>query len=107
MSLVRAHNHVESNGDAGLFVWPHALAATVWSDYRLPATPDDMRPIEEIALAELRAAVRDSQAEDMPVEVARRFGLRRLSNTARQRIQAAMGAACVAADAAKGGGAQE
>jgi hypothetical protein len=52
---------------------------------RLPAGDDDIRQIEDIALAELRAA---RFGEDV-IEVARGFGVRRLSTTARARIEAA------------------
>ena len=52
---------------------------------RLPASDDQIRQIEQIAKAELRATGLDD-----PVEIARLFGIRRLTATARARIEAAL-----------------
>lgn len=90
MAVVAQRHHAAPDGSAGLFVWPDREAPARWQGFRPPATPDDLRPIEEIALAEIRAAHPGGASEDPAVEIARRFGLRRLSGTARQRIEAAL-----------------
>ena len=78
------------HGTAGLFVWHDRDAPARWQGFRPPATPDDIRQIEEIALAEIRAARPAATTEDPAVEIARRFGIRRVSGPARQRIEAAL-----------------
>lgn len=85
MALTERHFHVHDG-----FVWMNAEAPSLWNRYRLPATDEDIRQIEEIALPELRAAARASIAQDIPVDVARMFGVRRLGVTARSRIEMAM-----------------
>jgi len=90
MDVVAQRHHVAPDGAAGLFVWPDREAPARWQGFRSPATAEDIRQIEEIASAEIRAAARIGNAEDPAVEIARRFGIRRLSGTARQRIEAAL-----------------
>jgi very-short-patch-repair endonuclease len=86
-----AHLGTEPGGDA-VFVWPDAGLAESWSRARYPASESDIRPLEEIALAELGAALRACSAEDPETEVARRFGIRRLSAAGRQRLARARSA---------------
>ena len=90
MDVVAQRHHAAPDGAAGLFVWPDREAPARWQGFRSPATAEDIRQIEEIASAEIRAAARIGNAEDPAVEIARRFGIRRLSGTARQRIEAAL-----------------
>jgi hypothetical protein len=52
---------------------------------RFPASDKYIRQIEDIAKAELKAV-----GSDDPVEIARLFGVRRLSASARARIEAAL-----------------
>jgi hypothetical protein len=63
------------------------VAPSTWRWARAPASENDIRQIEEIALAELRVVARG----DDPVEVARSFGIRRLTAAARVRIEMAQG----------------
>jgi very-short-patch-repair endonuclease len=85
MKVARRKHHVtkEKGGDA--FIWMDRQASLAWSVARFPATENDIRQIEFIALAELAAAEGD------PVEIARNFGVRRLSASARARIEIAKG----------------
>lgn len=53
---------------------------------RYPASENDIRQINDIASAELRATNLDD-----PVEIARLFWVRRLSASARKRIETAIG----------------
>jgi len=81
----RSHFIDEEDGDCR-FVWANVDQRSTWSRARMPAGPDDIRQIEDIALAELRIA-RDRQGD--AIEVARLFGVRRLSASARARIEKA------------------
>jgi very-short-patch-repair endonuclease len=87
MALAERLHHVEEEVGGGRFVWTDTVAPSTWRWARAPASEDDIRQIEEIALAELRVVAR----EDGPVEVARSFGIRRLSTAARVRIEMAQG----------------
>ncbi|MGA0601510.1 DUF3320 domain-containing protein [Caulobacter sp. KR2-114] len=85
MTLVRARHHVDADGDAEPFIWASEDAFLEGVRARFPATDEDIRQVEDIALVELRAA-----GSTDPVEIARRFGVRRLSATARARIERAL-----------------
>lgn len=67
------------------FVWTCRDSSLTWATACFPATDDDIRQIEEISLAELRAAGTDGDL----VEVARKFGIRRLTVATRARIEQA------------------
>lgn len=85
MKLVWARHYSEHEGGGEPFVWLNRERATVGVQARFPAGDDHVRQIEDISLAELRA-VRSTD----PVEIARRFGVRRLSASARARIEQAL-----------------
>lgn len=83
--LIEGLYHVEVEADGGRIVWVDAVAPSVWSWARPPASMSDVRQIEDIALSELRVAANGHD----PVEAARRFGVRRVSAFARSRIETA------------------
>ena len=85
MHLARNQHFVASDGGTEPFVWSSQKAAAMGVPARLPASDDQIRQIEQIAKAELRATGLDD-----PVEIARLFGIRRLTATARARIEAAL-----------------
>lgn len=85
IDLVRQLHHFASDGGSELFVWFDAKEAAAGVAARLPAGEEHIRAIEDISMAELRAT-----GSTDPVEVARLFGLRRLSATARARIERAI-----------------
>jgi hypothetical protein len=85
MAIVEQRHVVELEASGGRFVWIDAASQASWNRARLPAGIDDIRQIEDIALIELRAAKIGKSA----VEVARDFGVQRLSVTAKARIEAA------------------
>jgi len=85
MALAERLHHVVEDAGGCRFVWFDSVAPSTWRWARPPASENDVRQIEEIDLAELRIAARDVD----PVEVARRFGIRRLSASARARIEMA------------------
>ncbi len=87
LSFARGSAHVQPEPQGGaVFVWPDATAPATWSRARYPASPNDCRPLEDIALAELGAALRDCLSEDPILEAARSFGIRRVSAAARDRL---------------------
>ncbi len=91
MRLASRRHHVSDEQIGEPFLWPDAETANSWRACRFPATEGDIRQVEEIALQELAAAAQDCRyASDVPVEVARKFGIRRLSASARRRIEAAL-----------------
>lgn len=68
------------------FVWLAADDPGRWNIYRVPERDEEVRSIEELAPEEIIAAVRSIHGGDVPVEIARTFGVRRLSATAKDRI---------------------
>ena len=85
MTIAERWHVVEEEVGGKRFIWIDALSRAGWRSARMPASEADIRQIEDIALAELHAARggRDS------VDVARGFGVRRLSASARARIDLA------------------
>ena len=83
MAIVEHAHFVEQEDTGGRFVWSGADQQANWNLARFPATLEDVRQIEDIPLGELRAAKRGRDA----VDVARGFGVRRLSALARSRIE--------------------
>lgn len=85
------HFEKDSQLEHGDFVWLSEDDAQRWNCYRVPAGDEDVRYIEEIALAELSAAARAEHGSDVPTQVARVFRIKRLSNSGRVRIAVAAG----------------
>ncbi len=79
--IARHHHHRCPDG----FIWPHKGSPAAWTAARYPADEAFARRIEDIAPAELRAT-----GSTDPVEIARLFGVRRLSAVARARIEKAV-----------------
>ena len=78
---VGSRHHVSGEANEP-FVWLDEEQQRSWKSARGPASDDDVRQIEEIALEELKAAA----SLGNPAAVARHFGVRRLSSLARERI---------------------
>ena len=89
MTLARAAVHPEAEPDGTIFLWPDAVAATSWDRARYPHTSADIRPLEDIALPELTAALRGCTSDDPVTEAARAFGVRRVSDVGRERLRRA------------------
>jgi very-short-patch-repair endonuclease len=85
MQIVQRRHHVASDGGGPPFAWMDADGPTAGIKARFPASEEHIRQIEDIAIAELAAA-----GSNDPVEIARRFGIRRLSAAARARIELAL-----------------
>lgn len=89
VGLAKRHHFVDVDDTGSRFVWLTNTCMDAWASYRLPSSANDVRQIEEIATNELRIAAIDTSTSDA-VDVARMFGVRRLSTSARKRIEAAM-----------------
>jgi hypothetical protein len=90
LGVCRRHFHLADDPAGGRFAWPNAEARASWSTYRLPADGDSIRLIDAICIEELRALAMEVDGPDVPVEVARRLGIRRLTAGARLRIERAI-----------------
>jgi very-short-patch-repair endonuclease len=85
MSIAERDFHVAKDPLGLTFVWHTISAQEGWASARAPRTERDIRQIEEIAMEELRAAGPGLDA----ATVARHFGIRRLTATARARLERA------------------
>jgi very-short-patch-repair endonuclease len=85
MQLAHKQHHVVKDGTVDPFVWLSEKAKSDGVHARFPENELAIRQIEAIARAELR-----STGSDDPVEIARLFGIRRLSATAKARIDSAL-----------------
>lgn len=86
MNIAAERFHTVNVPERGTFIWPSEDARRSWSLFRLPASEEHIRQIEDIAPEELRAASCACRTPSREVEVARMFGVRRLSSTARDHI---------------------
>ena len=89
LSLTQSTHYLLQEADGATFVWPDVTTAGSWSLARYPATSDDCRSIEEIALPELAAAFPRVDQGAYLAQVARKFGIKRLSAQARVRLESA------------------
>ena len=90
LELIESKYHLQLDATETLFVWQNEQHRQDWAHYRAPATDNDIRSIEEIAMEELKAAASTVSAEDQALEVARLFGIRRLNSAARNKIEEAI-----------------
>lgn len=87
LSVARGVAHLETETSGNGFIWANAGASAAWEQARYPYSGEDIRMVEDIALAELAAAIRGCvDAEDALTDAARRFGIRRVSAVARERL---------------------
>jgi very-short-patch-repair endonuclease len=89
LDLAEQHHHFRPDVTDGTFVWLSADDVDSWNTYREPSVVADGRSIEEIPMQELRSAARAAKGNDRTVEVAKMFGVRRLSAQSRLRIERA------------------
>jgi hypothetical protein len=81
------HFQLDPDLEQGHFVWLAADDPNRWNIYRVPEREEDVRFIEELAPEEIFAAARAIRSDDVVVEIARTFGIRRLSSAARGRLE--------------------
>jgi very-short-patch-repair endonuclease len=89
LELAEQHHHIDADPIDGKFVWLDLESIGSWNTYREPAG-GDVRSIEEISIQELRSAARSVSSGDRGAEVARIFGVKRLSAQSKQRIERAL-----------------
>lgn len=89
LTLTRSAHFLLPEENGATFVWPDATSADSWDLARFPATSEDCRSIEEIALPELAAAFPRVDPSAYLAQVARKFGVKRLSAQARVRLETA------------------
>jgi very-short-patch-repair endonuclease len=90
LDLTEQNHHLKTDPVDGQFVWYSESDIAGWNKYRIPATLDDGRSVEEIAAEELLMVASLISAGDMPLEIAKTFGVKRLTGPARERIELAM-----------------
>ncbi len=89
MSIVRQEAVLRTENCGAVFVWPEEAIPDQWRTARPPASDDDVRALEDVALEELAAAMRRSHNSE--VEAARLLGIKRLSSVGRDRLLDAVG----------------
>ncbi len=94
LEVAERHYHFQPDPEPehGPFVWLAADDPGRWNIYRVPEREADVRFIEELAPEEIIAAARSIPSGDAAVEIARAFGIRRLSNSAKDRLMKVLGA---------------
>lgn len=90
LNLAKRHFHISQDPVGGTFIWRDKEAQATWSTYRTAGAEESMRNLDEISFEEIRAAILKNSSGDVPVEVARAFGIRRLASDGRSRIEAVM-----------------
>lgn len=86
LKLAKKKHLLRKDPHGGRFFWRNDAHASAGAIARRAATEEDLRRIEDIASEELRATLVHVDGEDLPVEIARFFGIRRLSADARERV---------------------
>jgi len=92
LSLAHSAHYLLTEEGGATFVWSNAYTAGSWSLARYPAASNDCRSIEDIALVELAAAFPTVDPGSYVAQVARNFGVKRLSVQARSRLERASAA---------------
>lgn len=90
MDLSKRHFHVRPDPVGGTLVWRDMDSPATWSTYRPANSEESARKVEEISFEEIRSAILANSKGDVPVEVSRAFGIRRLTADGRSRIEAVM-----------------
>jgi len=90
LDLTEKNHHLRSDPVDGLFVWHSESDVASWNSYRIAGALDDVRSVEEIAVEELLVVASLISAGDRPLEIAKAFGVKRLTSGARERIELAM-----------------
>jgi hypothetical protein len=88
VELTERNHHLQDDPLGGRFIWQNRESPSQWTTYRVPTTKTDGRRIKEITFEELHAAALASNGSDASVEVARKFGIRRVAAMSRARLEA-------------------
>ncbi|MBM9485125.1 DUF3320 domain-containing protein [Pseudomonas sp. ICBG1301] len=87
LELTERYHHLKSDPVDGQFVWHSANDVLNWNLYRTPGGLDDARSVEEIAAEELLLVASLISGGDQPLEIAKTFGVKRLTSAGRERIE--------------------
>jgi very-short-patch-repair endonuclease len=90
LDLTEQNHYLRSDPVDGQFVWHSENDVVNWNNYRTPGALDDARSVEEIAAEELLTVASLISAGDRPLEIAKTFGVKRLTSAARERIELVM-----------------
>jgi very-short-patch-repair endonuclease len=90
LDLTEQNHHLRRDPVDGQFVWHSENDVVNWNSYRTPGALDDARSVEEIAAEELLTVASLISAGDRPLEIAKTFGVKRLTSAARERIELVM-----------------
>lgn len=88
LEIAKRHFYIKQDPVGGVFVWHDDDLPDCWTKFRIPTSEESSRKIEEIAFEELKAALPSTPSLDLPLELARIFGIRRLTSGARTRLEA-------------------
>ena len=88
LEIAKRYFHIKPDQVGGSFVWRDDGLPDRWVKFRIPTSEESTRKIEEIAFEELKAALPSTPVQDVPLELARTFGIRRLAAGARTRLEA-------------------
>lgn len=89
LELVERSYHLQPDPEPehGHFIWMSAEDLERWNVFRIPDGDDDVRFMEEIPHEEMIAAAQTIKGGELPIEIARTFGIRKLSAAAKARTQ--------------------
>lgn len=90
MAFVARYHHVVVDPSGTCFAWFSSQDVASWHSFRIPNVEEDTRSIEEISFEEIRVAAEFAGRSATVIEIARLLGTKRLSATARQRIELAV-----------------
>jgi very-short-patch-repair endonuclease len=90
LDIADSHFHLREDPIGGSFVWLHVEQSSSPVPVRVPVGDDSIRSFDSLPSEEIRAALAFSGKGDPAVEIARLFGILRLSSSGRERIQAAI-----------------
>lgn len=90
LSLVDDHFHLREDPVGGSFVWLHQGGPNAMTSFRVPGESEATRSIEDIPSEEIMVAAIHAGAECSSVEIARTFGVKRLTTPGKERIERAI-----------------
>lgn len=90
LELVDSHFHLREDPIGGNFIWMQADQCAMPVPVRVPVGEDSVRPLDCIPSEEIYAAHAFRGKGDPAIEIARIFGIQRLTSAGRERIEAAI-----------------
>jgi len=90
LAIAELSYHLANDAIGTCFVWRSSADPKIWRSFRIPAPGSNPRSIDDIPFEEIRAASGSVTGSDRITETARTLGVRRLSPSARRRIELAI-----------------